>query len=138
MVRLLVLDQSRILLWRIGREAPEELVILPAFKIREAERLIRDDPPDAAVVSLTPAQIDWRAFQRLCATRRPPVPVLYESCVHSAAEEIGLDAADGYAAFLPKPAPLADLRRAIGELLAEACRTRRARLAAEINAPPRS
>lgn len=137
MVRLLVLDQSRILPWRIGREAGEAVEIVPAFELRDAERLIREDPPDAAVVSLTPAQIDWRGFQLLCSSCRPPIPVLYESCVHHAPAELGLRAADGYAAFLPKPAPLAELKRAIDELIAEARRARSGEREARLSARAR-
>jgi len=124
MLRLLVLDQSRILPWRVGREVPADVVLLPVAGVRQAERVLVDEPPDAAVVSLSPARIDWRSFQHLCATRCPPVPVLYESCLHRGAEELGLDSADGYAAFLSKPAPQSELRRALGELLDEARRTR--------------
>ncbi len=124
MVRLLVLDQCRILPLRVGREVPPGVEIVAMTGVREAERLIRFDPPDAAVVSLTPASVDWPAFQRLCARHQPPIPVLYESCVHAAAAEIGLVAGDGYAAFLPKPSPAAELHAALERLLEEARRSR--------------
>ncbi|HSM15089.1 MAG TPA: hypothetical protein VLA66_13560 [Thermoanaerobaculia bacterium] len=124
MVRLLVLDQCRILPLRVGREVPPGVEIVATTSVREAERLIRFDPPDAAVVSLTPASVDWPAFQRLCARHQPPIPVLYESCVHSAAAEIGLEAGDGYAAFLPKPSPAGELRLALVRLLEEAEQSR--------------
>lgn len=138
MVRLLVLDQCRILPLRIGREIPPGVEIVAASGVREAERLIRVDAPDAAVVSLTPASVDWPAFQRLCSRHHPPIPVLYESCVYSAAAEIGLRESDGYAAFLPKPSPAADLRLALLRLLEEAERSREPSTGGPLSAGMRS
>jgi len=123
-MRLLVLDQSRILQWLVLHEFPQGLEVLAVQDFDEAERLVEQDPPDAAVVSLPPAQLPWRQFQHLCARRKPPVPVLYESCLHSNGQDVGLDPEDGYAVFLPKPAPRSELRAAIEALIAEALRHR--------------
>lgn len=125
-MRLLVLDQSHILPWIVQHElaAEPDIEIEALTCFREAEAILRQRPPDAAVVSLPPAHLDWHEFQQLCATRTPPVPVLYESCVHSAAREAGLDPRQGCAWFLPKPAPAAALHQALAELLAEARRLR--------------
>ena len=123
-MRLLVLDQSRILQWLVLHEFPEGLEVLAVQSFDDAERLLAEDPPDAAVVSLPPAQLPWRDFQHLCARRDPPIPVLYESCLHSDGADVGLDPTDGYAVFLRKPAPRSDLRAALEALLAEARRAR--------------
>jgi DNA-binding response OmpR family regulator len=123
-VRLLVLDASRILTYLVRHETPAEVEVEEAVSLEEAERLVREHPPDAAVVSLPPAHLPWRSFQHLCASRRPPVPVLYESCVHTCAVEAGLDPQDGYAVFLPKPARPAELRGALAELVAAARRAK--------------
>lgn len=120
-MRLLVLDQSLILQWLVRHEFPDGLEVASARSLHEAEQLLVADPPDAAVVSLPPAQLPWQEFQHRCATHVPPIPVLYESCVDTDARAMGLDPADGYAAFLHKPATRAELRSAIEALLA-ACR----------------
>jgi DNA-binding NtrC family response regulator len=119
-LRLLVVDSNDLLGWQLRHELPAEIVVETVGDFSAAERRLREDPPDAAVVSLPPAQLPWREFQHLCATRRPPVPVLYESCVFACPQAAGLAAGDGYAAFLPKPAPRTELARAVAELLAAA------------------
>lgn len=123
-MRLLVLDQSRILPWLVRHELPSEVEVEAVFSFEEAERALREEPLDAAVVSLPPAHLPWHSFQHLCASRQPPVPVLYESCVFDCACEAGLEPGDGYVEFLPKPAPRAELRAALARLLAEADRAR--------------
>ena len=119
-MRLLVIDESRVLPWVVEHLAPPGVAVAVALDFDEAEQVIRDHRTDAVVVSLPPAQLPWREFQRLCASQRPPVPVLYESCLHAGPSDAGLDPADGYAAFLHKPAPRAELRAALQRLLAEA------------------
>jgi len=120
-VRLLVLDQSLILQWLVRHEFPDGLEILSAQDLHEAEQILAREPLDAAVVSLPPAQLPWGEFQHRCATHAPPIPVLYETCLDVDARAIGLDAADGYAAFLRKPAARSELHAALEALLAEAC-----------------
>jgi DNA-binding NtrC family response regulator len=120
-VRLLVVDQSLILQWLVRHEFPDDLEVASARSLHEAEQLLAANPPDAAVVSLPPAQLPWHEFQHRCATHVPPIPVLYESCVDADARAMGLDPADGYAAFLRKPAARSELRSALEALLA-ACR----------------
>jgi DNA-binding response OmpR family regulator len=119
-VRLLVLDQSLILQWLVRHEFPDGLEILSAQDLHEAELLLASEPLDAAVVSLPPAQLPWGAFQHRCATHAPPIPVLYETCVDVDARTMGLDPADGYAAFLHKPAARSELHSALTALLAAA------------------
>ncbi len=131
-MRLLVLDQSLILQWLVRHEFPDGLEILSAQDLREAELLLAVQPPDAAVVSLPPAQIPWREFQRRCATHAPPIPVLYETCVDVDARTMGLEPADGYAAFLHKPAARNELHSALTALLAAA----RDGTGAEVEEPP--
>lgn len=123
-MRVLVLDQSQILPWivRHDLEALPDLEVEAVHSLREAEAILFNHPPDAAVVSVPPAQLDWRKFQHLCAKHDPPIPVLYESCVHAGAGDAGLEPLEGYACFLPKPAPSAVLHAALVRLLAEARR----------------
>lgn len=123
-MRLLVVDSNQLLGWQIRRQIPGDVALDVVSDLAAAERRLRDDPPDAAVVSLPPAELPWRDFQHLCATRTPPVPVLYESCVHRCPRAAGIDADDGYAAFLAKPASREELAKAL-EALFEACRSGR-------------
>ncbi|MFN7943451.1 MAG: hypothetical protein U0X73_17800 [Thermoanaerobaculia bacterium] len=113
-----MLDPSGLLPWVVRHEAPPGVEVEAVSSFEAAEQIVSDRPPDAAVVSVPPARLPWRSFQRLCASCHPAVPVLYESCIHASASEAGLDPADGYAAFLPKPAPRQRLRLALEELLA--------------------
>lgn len=123
-MRLLVVDSNHLLGWQIRHQVPSDVALDVVSDLATAERRLRDDPPDAAVVSLPPAELPWRDFQHLCATRTPPVPVLYESCVHRCPGAAGIDADDGYAAFLAKPASREELANAL-EALFEACRSGR-------------
>ena len=72
-MRLLVVDQSRILQWLVRHEFPDGLDIASAQSLDEAERILEALPPDAAVVSLPPAELPWRAFQHRCAAHVPPI-----------------------------------------------------------------
>lgn len=121
-MRLLVVDSNQLLGWQIRHQVPGDVALDVVSDLAAAVRRLRDDPPDAAVVSLPPAELPWRDFQHLCATRTPPVPVLYESCVHRCPGAAGIDADDGYAAFLAKPASREELAKAL-EALFEACRS---------------
>jgi DNA-binding NarL/FixJ family response regulator len=117
-VRLLVVDQSLILQWLVRHEFPDGLEIASARNLDEAQRFLDALPPDAAVVSLPPAELPWRDFQHRCASHVPPIPVLYESCVDADAAAMGIDPADGYAAFLHKPASRDVLHEALEALFA--------------------
>jgi len=119
-VRLLVVDENRVLPWVVERLVPPGVRVEIARGYEAAARVIRTDPPAAVVVSLPPAWLPWRDFQKLCASRQPPIPVLYESCLIGNAAELGLDPADGYAEFLEKPAPRARLQAALHALVARA------------------
>jgi DNA-binding response OmpR family regulator len=123
-VQLLVLDPSPLLPLVVRRDLPAEVEVERVASYREALSILRRRPPDAVLVSVPPATIPWPAFQRLCASRRPPVPVLYESCLHESPAELGIAADDGYAALLHKPASRAAQRAALRRLLAEAERAR--------------
>lgn len=116
-MRLLVLDDSPLLSWLIRHELAGEAEVEVVGDFECAERRLIERPPAAVVVNLPPAELPWRRFQHLCATRRPPVPVLYESCLFGTANGVGIDPADGYAAFLPKPATRAELGAALRDLL---------------------
>jgi hypothetical protein len=115
--RILVLDESRVLPWVVARVCPPGTVVVALTSLDDAARALRESPPDAAVVSVTPAHVVWREFQHLCAVGRPPVPVLYVSCLFTCAADAGLEPLEGEAAFLRKPASKAEFAEALRRLL---------------------
>jgi hypothetical protein len=116
-MRVLVLDQSGILPWLVEHASTPGTVVQAVRSVEEAERAVRERPPDAAVVSMPHAQLPWARFQHLCAVQQPPVPVLYESCIHRSVRDAGIDPDDGVALFLHTPAHRAELERALADLL---------------------
>lgn len=118
-MRLLVLDPSHILAWIVRHEHPE-LEVDEAADFDQAARRLAEWPPDAALVSLPPASVPWRDFQRRCSGHHPAVPVLYESCLPVERVAAGLEEGDGWAEFLLKPASRAELAAALDRLLAAA------------------
>lgn len=122
-MRLLVLDDSPLLEWTVVRLCPPGTELLIARSFEEACRLVVEAAPDAAVVSVPPADLPWSELQRLCVTRRPPVPVLYLSCLYGSTAEAGLGNGTGQE-LLRKPAGRADFEAALGRLL-EAARSAR-------------
>jgi DNA-binding NtrC family response regulator len=119
-MRVLVVDESNVLSWLVGRLGGAGVEVCTADSFDSALDRVRRDPPAAAIVSLTGAHLPWRDFQHLCATRDPWVPVLYASCVGMGPYELGLSPLEGWAAFLPKPASRLQLEAAIRGLLAAA------------------
>lgn len=119
-MRLLVLDESQLLAWMVEQLCPPGTDVLGLGSFEEARRVLLESPPDAAVVTVGPAHLPWRDFQKLCAGRTPPVPVLYESCVFTSAEEAGLEPDESHALFLRTPAPIAEFEGALARLLSAA------------------
>ena len=136
-MRLLVIDQSRILPWVLSHEFPDRgLEIECVQSLCGAQALLADGAIDAALVSVPPADLPLAEFQRSCAHHEPPIPVLYESCVAERPAELGLDGEDGYAAILRKPATRAELRAAVEDLLARAARARAGGEPVSVAGPP--
>jgi len=117
-VRVLVLDSSGILPWVVEHTATPGTVVQAVRTVEEAERAVRERRPDAAVVSVPHGNLPWARFQHVCAMQRPPVPVLYESCVVDSPSAAGIDPDDGICRFLRSPARRDELARALDELLA--------------------
>lgn len=115
-MHLLVLDESPLLAWTVERLSPPGTEVGSARSLEEARLLLERAPPDAVIVSVPPASLPWSDFQRLCASHRPPVPVLYLSCLFESTSEAGLDAAEGRPELLRKPVERADFEAALGRL----------------------
>jgi DNA-binding response OmpR family regulator len=122
--RILVLDESRVLPWVVERVCPKGTEVVCLTDFEEAGRAIKERQPDAVVASIPPAHLPWREFQHACANGCPPVPVLYVSCLHSSAGEVGLEPLEGDAVVLRKPATKAELEAALARLLASARESR--------------
>ncbi len=106
--------------WLVQRLGGEDVEVVALDSWHAAIGEIERGSVAAAVVSVTPARVEWRAFQHACASRQPLVPVLYESCLHSGPGDLGLEPLEGSAAFLAKPASRIELEGALQRLLAEA------------------
>lgn len=75
-MRLLVVDGSNLLGWRVQRLAPVSVEIVHAGSFAEADRVLRDEPPDAAVFCLNPHHLEWRNLLDRCVNHQPVIPFL--------------------------------------------------------------
>ncbi len=120
MVHLLVLDGSRVLLSIVRRLVPEGVRVESVSTFDEALKRLALDPPDGLIVNLTPSDLPWRELQSLCERHSPPIPVLYESCVHHSPLDAGLASLTHNGHFLEKPFSLPELQAEIARLVAVA------------------
>lgn len=119
-MHLLVLDGSRVLPSLVRRLAPPGVDVEFAATFAEARLRLEQSPPQAMIVNLTPAELPWQELQRLCQGHSPPIPVLYESCVHHSPGEAGLESLNHSGRFLEKPYSLDELRSEIQRLIEDA------------------
>ena len=117
---LLVLDGSLVLPSLVRRLAPPGTAVESAGTFEEARQRLKERPPQALIVNLTPAELPWQELQSLCQGHSPPIPVLYESCVHRTPDEAGLASLDHSGRFLEKPYSLDELRDELLRLMREA------------------
>ena len=122
-MRILILDGSRVLVELVRRLVPAGVEIESATSFDHAVQVLRLHPPDAVIANVSPANLRWTRIQELCHDHRPPIPVLYESCVFTDATDAGFHDLDAWSAFLPKPYHTDDLRTQIQRLLAAAHRS---------------
>ena len=116
-MHLLVLDGSRVLLSLVRRLAPAGVEVESVATFDDALKRLALRPPQALIVNLTPSDLPWDELQRLCEKHKPPIPVLYESCVHRSPLDAGLRVLNGSGSFLEKPYSLAELRQEIERLV---------------------
>jgi DNA-binding NarL/FixJ family response regulator len=140
-LRILVLDSSGILPWRIRHTLADAHEVIAAGSLEEAEKLAHARRPDAAVVSVPHSSLCLRSFHELCAGSSPSIPVLYESCLPGGLGALGIgrpnEVAPGppAAALLPKPASQRELAEALQLLLEAAARLRAESGALSLAAP---
>lgn len=119
-MRLLVLDPSGILCWRIRHALGGRHELVATESLEEAERLVSAERPDGAAVSVPHGPLALRGFQERCSRASPPVPVLYETCLAGGLAELDLVPAGAPAEHLAKPSSQAELEAALARLLAAA------------------
>lgn len=123
-MRLLVLNESHVLVSVVRRLAPPDVEIEEAPSFEAAWDLLHRRAPDALIANVGPNQFFWDSVRDYCQTHEPPIPVLFESCVHNTAQEAGLGPLGEEAAFIHKPYPLEDLKAQIDRLVRTALETR--------------
>ncbi|MFQ5349297.1 MAG: hypothetical protein ACE5EG_02510 [Thermoanaerobaculia bacterium] len=116
-MRLLVLDGSRTLEAVVTRLVPEGVEVESASTFGEAQRRLRERPPEALIVNVSRAGLPWKELQDFCCLHDPPIPVLYESAVHGHPSEAGLERLSPSGRFLEKPYSIARLRNEIEWLM---------------------
>ena len=94
-----------------------------ASSFDHAVRILSLNPPDAVIANIGPADLHWTRIQEICHDHRPPIPVLYESCVFTDATDAGFRDLDTWSAFLRKPYHAEDLKTQVQRLLAAARRS---------------
>ena len=109
-MRLLILDGSRILAELVERLTPEGVEIEEVATFDDAVASLRQNPPDAVIANLGPADLPWRDFKIYCRNHTPKIPILFESCVYESPDAAGIGELNHSAAFLSKPYGLEDLR----------------------------
>lgn len=118
MARLLIVDGSQLMAWLVSTVAPDEVTVERATSFGEAEAILRDDPPDAAILNITPSNLDWNLLSDLCRAHRPPIPVLCCTAVAEAAYgEPDLPCPTDRS--LSKPFSVSDLRTRVERLIDE-------------------
>lgn len=125
-MRLLVLDGSPILASLVRRLAPEPVDLEEVRTFDEAMERLRENPPDAVIVELTPADLPWREIKTFCRNHDPQIPVLFESCIHESPTDAGIGNLNHSATFLRKPYDLQQFRDQLGRLFTASRDGRRA------------
>lgn len=123
-MRLLVLDESQVLVSVVKRVVPTCVEVETAGTFEAAWHLLRQRTPDAVIANVGPNDLPWDSMRDYCQRHDPQIPVLFESCVHRSAAEAGLGPLNHNATFIRKPYPLEELKAQIDRLVREALETR--------------
>lgn len=88
--RILVVDRSLLLAWMVAKVVPPGVKVERASTFDQAERMLTENPPDAAVLHLAPSHQNWRRLLDLCIGNGRLIPFLcvaavdhYEVCNYS-------------------------------------------------------
>ena len=87
MARLLVVDRSELLAWRVAKVAPPGVEVERASTFAQAQQMLAESPPDAALFNLAPCHSNWRRLLDECTGNGRLIPFLciaaldhYEAC----------------------------------------------------------
>lgn len=122
-MRLLVLDESRILVSVVRRIAPSCVDVETVETFEAAWRVLQDRTPDAVIANVGPSDLPWDAIRNYCQKHDPKIPILFESCIHRSPAEAGLGPLNHNAVFLQKPYPLDELKTQLDRLVRTALET---------------
>lgn len=76
MSRLLVVDRSELLAWRVAKIVPSGVQVEGVSSLSEALRILEDNPPDAAIFELSRCHSDWRTLLDACTEGEHLIPFL--------------------------------------------------------------
>ncbi len=80
-VRLLVVDGSELLTWMVSRIAPLGVEVERASSFSQAEKILSNNPPDAAIFNLSPCIPIWRNLIEACVQSVPIIPFLCTAAI---------------------------------------------------------
>jgi hypothetical protein len=97
---------------------PRTMEIVRVGSFAEADRYLREQPPDAAIFNLTPRHLDWRVLIDRCVFHEPVIPFLCCTAIEYDEER------DGPLPCRPedyftKSIPQEEFRALVGRLCAE-------------------
>jgi len=118
MVRLLIVDGSPLMAWLVSTLAQPEVKVERATSFKEAETILKENPPDAAILNITPAHLNWSLLGDLCRVHQPPIPFLCCNAVPAEADDDEFIAGPGDR-ILCKPFSVSDLRDSVDHLIEE-------------------
>jgi len=117
MARLLIVDGSQLMTWLVMSVLPNGITVEWATSYDEAETILRENPPDAAILNITPCRLDWNLLRSICRAHRPPVPVI--CCEAIGNLDGGNQQTCPHERCLAKPFSINDLRQKVELLLEE-------------------
>lgn len=123
-MRLLVLDESQVLVSVVKRVVPASVEVETAGTFEAAWQVLRQRTPDAVIANLGPNDLPWDSMRAYCQEHDPKIPVLFESCVHRSPTEAGLGPLNHNAVFIRRPCPLDELKAEIDRLVRTALQAR--------------
>ena len=75
--------------WLVAHLIPSDVEVIRAASFSEADRCLREQPPDAAIFNLMPRHLDWRTLLDRCVRGQRVVPYLCCSAIDNDEERDG-------------------------------------------------